>query len=184
MNKLIITAHPSSKSFTSQIANRYKDLSLKNNDKVEVLDLYKTDLKQWFLEFEDMSDLKPNDTILKIQEKIKWADELTFIFPIWWADSPAILKNFIDNNFTAWFAFNYVNWKPEWLLKWKQARLYVTSWAPSFMYTIFPISMRILWWWTRLWFCWIKLKEVISFWKMDSNKNPQDREKMLEKVRI
>jgi NAD(P)H dehydrogenase (quinone) len=40
-----------------------------------------------------------DETTKKIQAKITWADELIFIFPIWWGDAPAIVKNFIDCNF-------------------------------------------------------------------------------------
>jgi putative NADPH-quinone reductase len=62
-----------------------------------------------------------------IQEKILAANELVFIFPIWWGDAPAILKNFIDCNFHSGFAFRYENGKSVGLLKGKSARIIATS---------------------------------------------------------
>jgi putative NADPH-quinone reductase len=51
---------------------------------VEILDLYNTDLEQDFLRFEDPKKMGEDPVTKKIQEKILAADELVFIFPIWW----------------------------------------------------------------------------------------------------
>lgn len=117
MKKLIITAHPSSQGFTHTIANTLQSLSEAKGDTIEILDLYKTELAQDFLRFEDRQNLEQDETTRKIQSKIAWADELVFIFPIWWGDAPAILKNFIDCNFHTGFAYKYENGKPVGLLK-------------------------------------------------------------------
>lgn len=180
MNKLIITANPSSIAFTHKIAEKFAELSKQKWDSIELLDLYKTELKQDFLRFEDVKNVKIDETTKKIQEKISWADELVFIFPIWWSDAPAIMKNFIDCNFMSWYAFKYENWKPVWLLKWKTARVISTSWAPSFVYKIFPAKITRIWWMMRLWFCWIKQKSFTVFWNMDSSKT--DKNKYLEEI--
>lgn len=49
---------------------------------------------------------------------------------------PAILKNFIDVNFSSWFAFEFVKWKsmPKKLLTDKTAKIYYHSDAPAFLY--------------------------------------------------
>lgn len=61
-----------------------------------------------FLRFEEQSDLKqPNTTREALQAKIQAADEMVFIFPIWWVNMPAILKNFFDTVFTSGFAYRY-----------------------------------------------------------------------------
>lgn len=182
MKKLVITANPSSKWFTHTIANHYKELSEKSWDNVEILDLYKTDLKQWFLTYENKSDQQNNTITLAIQEKIASSDEITFIFPIWWADAPAIVKNFIDCNFTSWFAFKVIDWKPTWLLKWKTAKIFATSWAPSFFYRFFPINLKSLWGMLRLWYCWMKLTNIIILWNIEK-KTEEERIKLLEKIK-
>ncbi len=112
MNTLIITAHPSSKSLTRNIAETYKDHSEQEGRQVEILDLYTTELKQDFLRFESPKDFGKDETTLKMQQKIDWAEEIVFVFPVWWADSPAILKNWIDCNFTSGFAYKYINGRP------------------------------------------------------------------------
>ncbi|MEI6118190.1 MAG: NAD(P)H-dependent oxidoreductase [bacterium] len=105
---MIITANPSSQGFTHKIADTLAKLSIEKGDKIEILDLYTTSLRQDFLTYEDKKE-QPKDPIThKIQEKIVWADELVFIFPIWRGDAPAIMKNFLDCNFSAGFAFKYV----------------------------------------------------------------------------
>jgi len=49
-----------------------------------VIDLYDKTLVQSFLSFEDKKILNDDINRKKMQEKITWADELVFIFPIWW----------------------------------------------------------------------------------------------------
>ncbi len=179
MKKLIITANPSSSGFTHKITDIYKKLSIQKWDEIEVIDLYKTDLKQDFLKYEDKHEIWKDETTKKIQAKISWSDELVFIFPIWWWDAPAILKNFMDSNFNSWFAFKYINWKAVWLLKWKSARVIATSWAPSFIIKVI-LHIQFMWWVARFWFCWISKKSFTIFWNMNTSKT--DRNKYLKKI--
>lgn len=158
MNKLIITAHPSTTGFTHKIAHKLVELSEKKWDICEIFDLYKTELRQDFLVYEQLSDIGNDITVKKIQEKITWADELIFIFPIWWWDAPAIMKNFLDCNFTTWFAFKYnESWKKIGLLWNKTARIIATSGAPWFFYKLL-LHIQILWNLNRTWFCGINQK--------------------------
>ena len=180
MKKLIVTANPSSKGFIHKISDRLNDLSIKNWDKVEILDLYKTELQQDFLTFESLKNFELDEATKKIQEKIIWSDEIVFIFPIWWWWAPAIMKNFIDCNFTSWFAFKYVDNKPVWLLKWKTARIIATSRAPSFFYKIL-LHIQILWNMNIIWFCGIKQKSFTVFWNIEFPET--DKEKYLKQVK-
>jgi NAD(P)H dehydrogenase (quinone) len=123
----MITAHPSTQGFTHQIAARLRELSEKNGDTIEILDLYTTDLKQDYLRYEDRREMGKDQTTKALQEKIMQADELVFVAPMWWGDVPAIMKNFIDCNFTSGFAFQYIDGKPIGLLKGKTARIIMTS---------------------------------------------------------
>lgn len=164
MNTLIVTAHPSSKGFTHKIAQKYQENGELEGRQVEILDLYNTDLKQDFLRYENMNELREvDDTTRKIQQKIDWAEEIVFIFPVWWADAPAIMKNFIDCNFTAGFAFKYVDGKAVGLLTGKTVRIYATAGAPAFVYTLFPLSYKLLWGMLRLGFCGMKTTSIKVF---------------------
>jgi NAD(P)H dehydrogenase (quinone) len=99
MNKLIIKASPASTSFTHEIAKIYEKGSKEVGDKVEVLDLYDEKLFQSLLKFEDKKEFGKDENRKTIQGKMSWADEIIFIFPIWWGGIPGILKNFFDTNF-------------------------------------------------------------------------------------
>ncbi|MDF1682821.1 MAG: NAD(P)H-dependent oxidoreductase [Patescibacteria group bacterium] len=85
------------------MVDEIKKIKKNSNDVIDIIDLYKTNLKQDFLKYEDKKEIKKenitNSVTLEIQEKISWADELIFIFPIWWGDMPAIMKNFFESNF-------------------------------------------------------------------------------------
>lgn len=181
MKKLLIVAHPSSQGFSHKIAQKYQDISLQKGDEVEILDLYKTDLQLNFLSFESNKEIGHDEVTKKLQEKIAWADELSFIFPVWWSDCPAIMKNFIDSTFTSGFAFKYVNWKPSGLLKGKTSRIFATCGAPSFFYKFFPVSYRLLWWATRIGFCWMKLTNIQIFGGMDT-KSDEAKTALLEEI--
>jgi NAD(P)H dehydrogenase (quinone) len=179
MNKLIITAHPSRAGFTHRIAEKITSLSRAKWMTVEILDLYNTDLEQDFLRFEDPKKMGEDPVTKKIQEKILAADELVFIFPIWWWDAPAIMKNFIDSNFHTGFAFRYENGKPIGLLKGKTARIVTTSGGPAFFYKLF-LHIQILWNLNRIGFCGIKQKSFTVFGKMEDPKT--DKEAYLKAV--
>lgn len=184
MHKLIVTAHPSSQGFTHEIARTLESLSLAKWDTVEILDLYTTELHQDFLRFEDIRayrDATKNDTTtLALQAQIKKADEIVLIFPTWWGDMPAIMKNWMDSNFMAGFAFEYIDGKSVGLLKWKTARIITTSGAPSFFYKIL-LHVQMLWNMNRIGYCGIEQKSFTVFGEMDSKKT--DRTRYLEKVK-
>lgn len=180
MNTLIITAHPSQSSFTRAIAETYRENAELEGRQVEILDLYTTDLKQDFLRFDKLSDIGKDKITQAMQEKITWAEEIVFIFPVWWADAPAIMKNWIDCNFTTGFAYKYINGKPTGLLSGKTARIFATSGAPSFVYSLFPVSYHLLWGMLRLKFCGIKTTSIKVFGKMDTLKE-EETKKMLKK---
>ena len=173
MNVLMITANPSNKSFTKKVTEKLTELIKEKWYNFFILDLYKTDLKQDFLNYEDQKEIWKDEITKKIQEKILWANELIFIFPIWWWDCPAIMKNFFDCNFTSWFAFKYENWKNIWLLNWKTSKIISFAWWPTFFYKII-LHIQILWKLNRMSFCWIKLKKFIIFWKIQNKETNKD----------
>jgi len=107
MKTLIVIANPAKASFTHALAESYK----KSCQEVEIIDLY--DLDQAFLAYETMEDMKAGkynggEKQALVHEKISWADELVFFFPVWWGGMPAILKNFFDVNFSSGFAFEFM----------------------------------------------------------------------------
>lgn len=151
---------------------------------VEILDLYQTELKMDFLRFENQSELKlPNPTRETLQAKIAQADELVFIFPVWWVNVPAILKNFFDTVLTPWFAYRYKKGSmfPEQLLTGKKARIFCTCDARGWMYWLIGNPLRIMLKVGTLGWCGIKVKSYTVFDQMRKSTD-NDREKMLSKV--
>ena len=169
MKKLLITANPSSHWFTHTIAHELEKLSKEKWDEVEILDLYTTDLKQDFLRYENKKDMAQDKITKAMQDKILWADELVFIYPTRWWDVPAIMKNFLDCNFAAWFAFKYENGKAVWLLTGRTGRVITTTWWPWFLYKLL-FHIQIFWNLNRIWYWGMKQKSFTVFGDMDRSK--------------
>jgi len=175
MKKLIITANPSSKAFTHKIANNIKSILEKKWEEVEIMNLYSKQYRQDFLSYEDKLEiLNLSETTKDIQAKIAYTDELIFVFPVWNWSCPAILKNFIDCNFTAGFAFKFKSWwKLIKLLKWKTFKIFATAGADAFVYeSIIPIWEI---WAKKMDFCGLKLTLCHIFWNIDRTNTDKDK---------
>jgi len=187
MKKLIIIAQPSSKWFTHEIVSTYKKTSESYNDEVDVLDLYEKKNFQPNLEFEDMKILWIDPNREKFQQKILWADELVFVFPIWWGYMPAIMKNFIDTNFSAGFAYKFQKWKtvPKKLLEWRTAKVFATCDGFKYMYNnmLCPMYIEAYLRHYIFWVFGIELVDFELFSKM-RKKTPEEKEEMLRKIEL
>jgi len=129
----IILAHPWHGSFNKAIMDTITEKYDRDNKPYEVIDLHKDDFNPVFSEQElsVYSEGKYIDELIgRYQYMIKESDELIFIFPIWWAGMPAILKGFFDKVLLKDFAFNYENgWTP--LLKINKTTIITTSDQPT-----------------------------------------------------
>lgn len=154
---LIITAHPSSKGFTHRIADAFAQGAKEAGKQVEIIDLYKTNLKQDFMSYEERSDMAKADPIrTAIQQKITEASELVFVHPLWWMGMPAIMKNFIDINISAKFAFYYKNGWPVGMLKGKKGHVFITCDGRMWLYWLMVVPFRTIWNLGILRFCGVK----------------------------
>ena len=142
-NILIIVAHPKEDSFSFAMANVYKENVINNGNTVKILDLYRDEHQQQFFTYSDANELTVDVSIKYYQEKISWADEIVLVFPYWWGSFPAILKNFFDWNLSKDFAFKYVDSRPVGLLIDKTVRVFTTTGAPKFIYTITGANRRL-----------------------------------------
>lgn len=165
MKSLIVTAHPSSQGFTHSIAAAYKKGREAKGHTAEILDLYKTDLKQGFFTFENLREdsMKPDPVRDAMQAKIKEADDIVIIHPLWWLGAPAILKNYIDVNFAAHFAFKYVNGRPVGLLPGKTAHVFITCDGSRWIYRILAMPFKTIWKYGILGLCGLKVKTFSLF---------------------
>jgi len=170
-NVLIITAHPSSKGFTHKIAENYQLGALAAGQTVKLINLYDPENRQDYFEFEDIRNMPANSKKECMQGLVTWADELVIIYPLWWFNVPAILKNFFDVNFSAGFAYKYRKFPvlkgiPVGMLAGKTARVFVTCDGSRFLYKLifspFKVSMKYF----TLQFCGIKVKSFVIFDRM------------------
>lgn len=154
-NLLIVTAHPSSKNLTKEIAKIYKQEKENQGYSVEILDLYQ-DKQLPFLSFENPYEIKISEDAKYYQDKIKNATEILIVYPFWWGSMPAILKNWIDSVFRMGFAATYNDkGRPVGLLQGKSVRIITTSGAPKLWYCITHIiyANKTLWKKTIVKFC-------------------------------
>jgi NAD(P)H dehydrogenase (quinone) len=184
MRSLIIVANPNTDSFSFAMANRYKELALSKNYEVEMIDLYRSEYQQPFLTYKDAKKRKVTPEMKYYQEKISWADELVFVFPYWWGSMPAILKNFIDWNFSRGFAFVYEKSFPRGLLPGKSVKIYTSTGAPSFYYKISGANRRLKKMFQKqiVEFCGMKLKSFNIYGAVDKSKT--DTSAILKKITL
>jgi len=134
---LIINGHPDNESFCFALSEAYKKGVLHSEAELKQISI--RDLKfNPNLEFgyRKRTPLEPD--LLEAQEKIKWANHLVWIYPVWWGSYPALLKGFIDRVLLPGFAFekreNSVWWDK--LLTNKTARIIATLDQPSWYYKL------------------------------------------------
>ncbi|WP_106914838.1 NAD(P)H-dependent oxidoreductase [Chryseobacterium aurantiacum] len=109
MRHLIIYAHPNENSLNHSLLDIVvENLKLQNHE-IIIRDLYNIGFDP-VLSLDDIKKQhmgKVNDDIQLEQEYISWAEQVTFIYPIWWTGLPAIMKGYIDRVFSYGFAYRY-----------------------------------------------------------------------------
>lgn len=129
---LLINGHPDKESFNHALAASYKKGVLETSatlEEITITDLnFNPTLKYGYRK---RTELEPD--LQESLTKIKKADHIVWVFPIWWAGYPAMMKGFIDRAFLPGITFQPVKGKPfpKKLLKGKTSRLIITSDTPS-----------------------------------------------------
>ncbi|QOX65685.1 NAD(P)H-dependent oxidoreductase [Anoxybacterium hadale] len=139
MNALIIYSHPNTKSFNHAILNQVKQGLKDGGHTFEVIDLYVDNFNPVLVYNEGIkrSELMNDVETAHYRELIKQADELIFIYPIWWYGMPAILKGFIDRVFVSGFAYTSDGKSPKGLLSNKSAWVIYTIDSPAWFVKLF-----------------------------------------------
>ncbi len=132
---LIINGHPDRESFNFGLAEAYRMGAVRSGAEVKVIAVSEINFNPNLqYGYRQRTDLEPD--LHEAQEKIKWAEHLVWIYPVWWGSIPALLKGFIDRVFLPGFAFkkreNSVWWDK--LLKNKSARIISTLDQPAWYY--------------------------------------------------
>ncbi len=153
-NFLVVLAHPNPSSFNAAVKEKTISSIQECGHSVEVSDLYqmnwnavagKNDFKQHLnsaeihLIEEQQNSFKNDfyeDDVKKEMEKLKRADYLIFIFPLWWASCPAILKGWIDRVFSCDFAWGMKNIFHKGLMLGKRAVIFTTAGGDEGEYSV------------------------------------------------
>lgn len=135
---LIINGHPDKESYNYGISEAYKKGAKKSGAEIKEIHI-RTLTFNLNLEFgyRKRTELEPD--LIEAQDKLKWADHLVWIYPVWWGSVPAIMKGFLDRVLLPGFAFQ----KREGSVWWdkyfteKTARLICTLDQPAWYYKLF-----------------------------------------------
>ena len=180
---LIINGHPDKESFNHALSHSYKIGLSKTAATVSEINI--TDLKfnpNLQHGYRKRTELEPD--LLDAIEKIKQADHLVWVFPMWWSGYPAIMKGFVDRVFLPGITFEPVPGKPFplRLLKGKTGRIIITADAPKWYDRVFmhrPLINQFKR--GTLQFCGINPVGVTYIGPI-KNSNPDFRKKWLDKV--
>jgi NAD(P)H dehydrogenase (quinone) len=108
MNVLVIYAHPYKQSFNHAIKETIVESVALGSNLVEVRDLYVLNFNP-VLRAEELANSFNSGTVLDDvaveQEFIRWADMVVFVYPLWWAGMPAILRGYLDRVLSFGFAY-------------------------------------------------------------------------------
>jgi NAD(P)H dehydrogenase (quinone) len=182
MKTLIIYAHPNTGGHCEYILKKVTSGLKEREENYEVIDLYKIDYDPVLAEKEHYTSFGNRDVSKQnqdFQRKIKDSNHLVFIFPIWWASPPAMLKGFMDRVFVGKFAFKYKGFFPVPLLKGKTASVFMTGGAPTvFFRTLLGSRAQKVFCNDTLGFCGIKSK---TYYVGGARKFTKESEKKIDK---
>ncbi|HAC22439.1 MAG TPA: NAD(P)H dehydrogenase [Porphyromonadaceae bacterium] len=136
MKHLIVYAHPNPKSFCRAVVDKVLDILEMNGEEATVSNLYEMEFNP-VLGHRDFEAIAQGTTLQDVEDEqrlVEWADQITFIYPIWWTGMPAIMKGYIDRVFTYDFAYKMTEHGAEGLLNGKKVKIINTMGTPNEYY--------------------------------------------------
>lgn len=138
MKILLILGHPDDQGLCNDVFNAYLDGAKKGGHEIRIIRLGDLDFDPILHKgYREIQNLEPD--LKRSQEDILWAEHLVFIFPIWWATVPALLKGFFDRIMLPGFAFRFRKDSVLWdkLLGGRSGRLIVTMGGVNIFYNLY-----------------------------------------------
>ena len=143
MKVVIVFNHPYDGSFCNAILQSVTKGLVKGNHQIDLIHLDKDNFNPVMTagDLKGFRDKKPLDPkVLEYSDKIKNAEHLIFIFPIWWELIPAMTKGFVDKVIFPGVAYDYKNagntrMKPLWN-NLKGVTMITTMNTPNWLYRI------------------------------------------------
>ena len=176
---LVVLGHPDAQSFNAEIFKTFVENL--NHEKHEVQTLNLGEMKfDPVLRFGYREFMPPDDEISRSQELVKWAEKIIFIYPIWWASMPSLMKGWLDRVMTPGFAYHHEKLGMKGLLN-SSAELWLTCDAPTIYYKLLvrtPVNLMKK---NILKSCGIKVARVEIFGNTRGS-SPEQRNDWLGKV--
>ena len=131
---LLILGHPSPDSFNAALADAYADAARQAGRELRRIDLHALSFDP-ILHGAYRGDQPLEPDLQAAQADILWAEEIVWVYPVWWGGLPALLKGFLDRVLLPGFAFKYTG-PQRWdkLLKGRSAELLVTLDTPPWYF--------------------------------------------------
>ncbi|MCE7055826.1 NAD(P)H-dependent oxidoreductase [Algoriphagus sp. AGSA1] len=102
---LIINGHPDKESFNFALSEAYKQGAAQSDAEIKEITIRELDFNPNLqFGYRKRTELEPD--LLDAQDKLKWADHLVWIYPVWWGSVPAMMKGFLDRVLLPGFAFH------------------------------------------------------------------------------
>ena len=114
------------------------------NHEAQIIDLYAENFNPVLIyeQSSDRSSLGADNEIENYRILISEADNLIFVYPVWWYSVPAILKGFFDRVLVSGFAYTNKGKLPKGLLIKKSAWVVYTIDSPSWFVKLFRRSIE------------------------------------------
>ena len=136
MKHLIVYAHPNPRSFCKAVVDKVLNILEMKDEEAIMSNLYEIEFNPILghRDFEAIAKGTALQDVEEAQRLVKWADQITFIYPIWWTGMPAIMKGYIDRVFTYGFAYKMTEHGAEGLLNGKKVMIINTMGTPNEYY--------------------------------------------------
>jgi NAD(P)H dehydrogenase (quinone) len=181
---LVVNGSSKNSSFCHSLADSYAQGAKDAGHVVDVIHLSSLEFQAISRNgYENHQVLEPD--LIHLQNKIREALHLVFVYPVWWGGIPALMKGALDRILLPGFAFKYEKGSvfQKKLLTGKTARLIVTMDTPPWYYKlIYGAPSHKMMKRTVLEFCGVKPVKLTEFGSV-INSEEKDRHKWLNKAR-
>ncbi|NBX17243.1 MAG: flavodoxin family protein [Proteobacteria bacterium] len=136
MKNLIVLCHPNPKSFTNAICKTLEDALKAKGESFVTRNLYELKFNP-VLDGADFMSFRAGNIPADIaaeQKLIAQAQNIIFVYPLWWTGLPAMLKGYVDRVFSRGFAWDFADGQLKKMLTGKRGMLITCHGNPKDFY--------------------------------------------------